>query len=156
MSQSGPLGYNSDPATSGGGGSSFDFFTSSVVNTDSTAISAGTFTNFSNSPAFTFTPNFTGTYKVYCSFFAQSSSSATIGVARINNTSGSATLLSESQAAVLNGSAPIAGQIIWSIYVQSVYTLTSGVSYVFDIQGKNNIAWPGSNAQTYVYAQRVA
>jgi hypothetical protein len=42
-----------------------------------------------------------------------------------------------------------------SCYAQSVYTLTAGTSYVFDIQGKTNTSayLDGSDAPFYMFAE---
>jgi hypothetical protein len=111
------------------GTAAFASFTSNIVNTLDTGVTSSTFVTFSNSPAFTITPSITGTYKVYCSIPLQSS--GTISIARIFNTSGGATLLAESQTATYNTAGDGAG-----CYSQSVYALTAGTTYVFNIQGK--------------------
>lgn len=145
------------PAWAAGGSSNpFDFFTSSQVTTNSSGITSTTFATFSTSPTFTLTPNFTGTYKVYCSAPINQANSGIVAVARIFETSAVATLLSESQASTEGGSSPIEA----SLYVQSIYTLTSGTPYQFDIQGK---VFTGSGTTLlnagvspfYMYAERV-
>jgi len=73
-------------ATAAGGGNPFDFFTSSVINTESSAVGSSTFVTFSNSPALSVIPSFSGTYKVYSSIPAQSD--ASVAALRIFNTSG--------------------------------------------------------------------
>lgn len=132
------------------------FFASSQVTTTSTAISSGSFTTFSNSPAFTFTPSITGTYKVYTSMpVFLFGGTGTDAVVRAFNTSGSATLLQESQAEAFltTGS----GQLISNQYVQSVYTLTAGTPYQFDLQGKViagvSVELDGANAPFYMFAE---
>lgn len=130
----------------------FEYFASSQVTTLSSAVTATSFTTFSNSPAFTFTPTITGKYKVYsgCMFSVTVSDLVAI---RIFNTSGGGTLLNESQGAFF-----IAVSVTGEVFVQSVYTLTSGVSYVFDIQGKNinvgSFNLDGTNAPFYMFAER--
>lgn len=129
------------------------FFASSQVTTNSSNVSGGTFTTFSNSPAFTFTPTITGTYKVYSSVPIESSSSNNATV-RIFNTSGSATLLQEMQAA--QGTAVA---LDTSMFVQSNYTLTAGVSYTFDVQGlvanggAGTVELVGTIASFYMFAE---
>jgi len=117
------------------------FFASSQVTTTSTLITATTFTTFDNSPAFTFTPTITGTYKIYSSLPLEAATSNDIVLARIFNTSGGANLLNESQTGIYESN-PI---IISSVFTESIYTLTAGTSYQFDIQGKAN----SSGAQVY-------
>lgn len=111
------------------GTSAFAAYASSQVTTDSSALTGGSFATFSNSPAFTFTPTVTGTYKVYTS--APFLDSASQFKARVFNTSGGATLLQESQAGLSVSGGAAADP---SLYMQSVYTLTAGTTYVFDIQ----------------------
>lgn len=137
-------------------GNPFDFFASSQVTTLSTGITSGTFGTFSNSPAFTFTPNFTGTYKVYSSVPLEQDTVNTFGVIRVVNTSGGATLLKESQAWLeVPGTGSDTGA---SAQTQSVYTLNSGTSYVFDIQGKvsgGSLFIEGNNSPFYIFAERI-
>jgi hypothetical protein len=117
------------------GSAAFSIFASSAVTNTSSFITSSTFTTFSNSPAFTFTPTITGTYKVYCAITLEQAAGSSIPVARVFNTSGGATLLYESDG---TGFVPTYGaDSIWSIYIQSVYTLTAGTPYQFDIQGKD-------------------
>jgi hypothetical protein len=112
-------------------------FTSSQVTTNSSAItSTNSFQTFSNSPALTFTPTISGTYKVYCPLNIQQTTSNSIGLVRIFNTSGGATLLAESQGQGQSNS----GQILDTAFCQSVYSLIAGVSYQFDIQGTTSNA----------------
>lgn len=137
------------------GSSSFAIYASSQVTTQSSSISSGTFTTFSNSPAFTFSPSISGTYKVYCAIPLEPSGSGAYAVGRIFNTSGSATLLYESQCIVgtTNGSP------LDSALAQSVYTLTAGNTYQFDIQGYvitgGTITCNGANANFYMFAEGV-
>src|ERR1700722_17652527 len=125
-----------DPAWMPAPGTVSAFFASSQVTTLSSSITGTSFSTFSNSPAFTFTPTISGTYKVYSSLPLFQSTSGAVGTGRIFNTSGSAALLEESQGGLYinTASTPIS-----SVYCQSVYTLTAGTSYQFDIQGKNNM-----------------
>lgn len=133
-----------------------DYFVSAGVNTLSSAITASTFTTASNSPAFTFIPNFTGKYKVYCSvpLLATDVTAVTVA-ARVINTSGSASLLEESQGTVGGGSS-----VESSAFVQSVYSLTKSSSYVFDIQAKvisgTNVKIDGVSSNFYMFAERVS
>jgi hypothetical protein len=115
-----------------GGGNPFDYFASSQVTSNSTSITSTTFTTFSNSPAFTFTPNFTGKYKVYSIAYLTSTGTSLGSYCQITNTSGGATLLN-AQSASMKGSN---STVDVSVYTQSVYSLTASTSYVFDIQGK--------------------
>lgn len=129
------------------------FFASSQVTTSSSAITSSSFTTFSNSPAFTFTPSISGTYKVYSSVPLFVSSAGETAIARIFNTSGSATLLEESQ----GGDSVSGATVLSSAYIQSVYTLTAGVSYQFDIQGRNagagNVIIDGLDVPFYMFAE---
>lgn len=135
------------------------FVASSQVTTLSTAISSGTFTTFSNSPALSFTPTVTGTYKIYCAIplYVNNATAAT-GAGRVFNTAGSATLLYESQ---IVDAGPTAANVVESSGLAvSVYTLTSGTSYTFDIQGKliagTEVRADGASAPFYMFAEQVA
>ena len=138
------------------GSSAFVGYASSQITTDSSSINSATFTTFDNSPAFTFTPTITGTYKIYCSIPTINSGTSVQSITRIFNTSGSATLLQESQTD--NGG--ISNEINTS-YAQSNYTLTAGISYQFDIQGKvvtgsgTNVIASGSNSPFYMFAEGI-
>lgn len=133
------------------------FFASTQVTTASSTIAGGSFTTFSNSPGFTFTPLLSGPYKVYCSIPIEVDGTNGISVTRIFNTSTNATLLYESQGFVENSST--GSQVGSSPYVESIYTLTAGTSYVFDFQGKlingNNSFSFGNIAPFYMFAQFV-
>jgi len=136
-----------------------DYFSSSKVSTSSSAITSGTFTTASNSPAFTFIPNFSGKYKVYCSIpMSVSHTTSASAATRVVNTSGGATLLSESQGLLTAPTAIVSVES--SAFAQSVYTLTSGSSYVFDIQAKiisgTSVLIDGTNANFYMFAERVS
>ena len=127
------------------------FFASNQVTTASTGNSNTSFTTFSNSPAFTFTPSVTGTYKVYSG--AQLSVTVSdLAILRVFNTTGGATLLNESQGAFL-----LTVGATGEVFIESVYQLTAGTTYVFDIQGKNNtvgtFSLDGSNAPFYMFAE---
>jgi hypothetical protein len=136
------------------GSSAFAIYQSNIVNTQSSVITSTSFTTFSNSPAFTFTPTISGTYKVYCSIPLENASVNTNAQARIFNTSGGATLLAESQVAINSGTAAFITE-----YAQSVYTLTAGTTYVFDIQAldqnSSGVSNRGDSAQFYMFAEGV-
>lgn len=131
-------------------------FASSPVTTVSGAITATTFTTFDNSPAFTFIPSVSGSYKVYSSIPLFQSTQGVVGTGRIFNTSGGATLLFESDGGIFSNTT---GTPVNSAYIQSVYTLTAGTSYVFDIQGKNNttgnLQVEGNDIPFYMFAELV-
>ncbi len=135
------------------GSSAFAAYASSQVTTISTVNTSATFATFSNSPAFTFIPTITGTYKVYSSLTGESSSGTSIPVFRIFNTTGGAILLQESQAI-------IQANINVNPTAQSVYTLTAGVTYVFDIQGKETGSGGGylrgDLAPFYMFAEGIS
>lgn len=136
------------------------FFASSQVTTLSSGIPGSSFVTFSNSPALTFTPSITGTYKVYCPIPLEiNAGTLAIGAARIFNTSGGASLLQESQIQIQG---PTAVSIVGaSGLAQSVYTLTAGTSYTFDIQGKivsstggsQNALADGADSPFYMFAE---
>lgn len=120
-------------ANNGPGASGFKFFASTQVTTDSTTILSTSFTSFSNATALlTFTPTISGTYKIYSNPSIFENGVTEVGVIRIFNSSGSGTLLYESQGGIYTS----ASSSINACFCQSVYTLTAGVSYSFDIQGK--------------------
>lgn len=133
------------------------FFMSSMVTTLSTAITGTSFSTFDNSPAFTFTPTVTGKYKVYASAAFEMDGTGIGGVSQIVNTTGGATLLGASSGILY----VTATSEIFSVYIQSVFTLTAGVSYVFDIQGKltsggGNFYINATNGAFYMFAERVS
>ncbi len=135
---------------------SFSFYASSQVTTLASTASA-TFVTFSNSPALTFVPSVTGTYKVYCCFLIQITTAGEVAQGRIINTTGSATLLYESQIGVFNG----VGGSGNSSTAMSIYTLTASTTYVFDIQGLTQSAvgtcyCRGDMAPFYMFAERVS
>lgn len=137
------------------GGNPFDFFESSIINTNDGGQAFTTFTTSTVSPAFTFTPNFSGKYKVYSSVPLYVTGND-VGFVRIFNTSGSGTLLSATYA--MAGSQTV--QNYDSVFCQSVYTLVSGTSYQFDIQtalqSTGAIVYvQGGYVQFYMYAERV-
>jgi hypothetical protein len=138
------------------GPSAFVAYASSQITTDSSAVTSGTFTTFDNSPAFTITPAITGTYKIYCAIPLDTQGTANNGNGRIFNTSGSATLLQESQSTVGSNGGSFTTS---SGLAQSVYTLNAGVTYVFDIQGKvtggTNILAVGLEVPFYMFAEGI-
>ncbi len=137
-----------------------DYFASSKVITTSSSITLLAFTTASNSPAFSFTPAFTGKYKVYSSIPASadgaSSSKAAI---RIFKTSGTGTLLSESQG-LISGSTGGVAPFSASVVAQSVYTMTAGSPAQFDIQGSlivgSTLKIDGVDSPFYMFAERVS
>lgn len=131
-------------ANNGPGRSGFQFYASSQVTTSSSSISAASFTTFDNSPAFTFTPTISGTYKVYSSVPLEQASLNVAAGARIIDTTGSPTLLQESQGTVYLGQLSTGN--VASVLIQSIYTLTASVSYTFDIQGQT----VGTNGTVYI------
>ena len=138
------------------GGAGSNFYASSQVTTDSSSLSSATFVTFSNSPALTFSPTVSGTYKVYCSMPTEDTTgTSSESIVRVVNTSGSATLLNESQAGVFG-----ATTIVAASFVQSVYNLTAGTSYVFDLQGKTtgggSMISAGSATPFYMFAEFVS
>lgn len=136
------------------GTSAFAAYQSSQITTASSNI-VGAFATFSNSPAFTIIPTVTGNYKVYGDFVITTTPGASDGILRIFNTSGGATLVAESQSFNNNG---VNGQSC-TLATQSVYTLTAGVTYVFDIQGSTtagNVSLDGSQAPFYMFAEGVS
>lgn len=137
--------------------SAFASYASSIINTLSSSTSSTTFVTFSNSPSFTITPTISGTYKIYCSAPLYEITTGRVGNGRVFNTSGGAVLLQESQSGVYNN----AGQMISSGLTQSVYTLTAGTTYVFDIQGKVDtgagvLQLDGGDAPFYMFAEGIA
>lgn len=136
------------------GVAAFAQYASSQITTASSSLVSGTFSTFSNSPAFTFTPTITGRYKVYASTNIETLGTGSSGIIRIFNTSGGATLLQESQGVTLNS---VSGTEE-NVGVISVYTLTAGVSYQFDIQGKTNgtVVLDGSSGPFYMFAEGIA
>jgi hypothetical protein len=132
-----------------------NFYTSSIVSTQSAGIS-GAFQTFSTSPALTFTPTYSGIYKVYSNASIYQVGASNEAVARIWNTSANATLLSESQGEIY--AASDSGDIA-SVLIQSTYRLDGGVTYVFDIQGYNTggtMYLRGGSASFYMYAELVS
>lgn len=136
------------------GSAAYSLVASTQITTDSSAVTSPGFSTFSNSPSFTFTPAVTGQYKIYCSLPTDAFSTNVQGSTRIFNTSGGAVLLEESQADIFG-----ATQVISTGMVQSNYTLTAGVTYVFDIQAKltsgTGIIATGSNSPFYMFAEGV-
>ena len=136
-----------------------DYFVSAIVNSASSSITSATFITASNSPAFSFVPNYTGKYKIYSSIpMSVTNATSAKGATRIFETSAIATLLNESQAVVGGPTAVV--PVESSIMAQSVYSLTSGATYVFDIQAKvisgTSLIIDGANANFFMFAERVA
>jgi hypothetical protein len=145
--------YSATQSTSNAG---FQYFASSQVTTRSSAVSTTSFSTFNNSPAFTFTPTVTGKYKVYSNCTYLTSAGNHLGNVRVFNTTGGAALLQESQAANYTGN--VLDTPVDTVFIQSVYTLTSGISYVFDIQGQiDNVSFSvelaGDQAPFYMFAE---
>ncbi len=129
-------------------------YTSAAISGASTVISTTSYGTFSNSPSFTFTPNISGTYRVYAACPIDEAVTYS-GFVRIINTSGSATLLSENPGTVYGSNATSGAEVTG--YAQSTYTLNSGTSYVFDIQGKvsnisGGVELDASVISCYMYA----
>lgn len=147
------------PQVGNGISSAFASFASAQVTTDSASVSSGypTFTTFSNSPAFIFTPAISGIYKVYCNIPCDSQGTSAQGITRIFNTSGGATLLQESQANVGAGGTSF---IVANGFVQSTYSLNAGTTYQFDIQGSlaagSDLLATGSNSPFYMFAEGIS
>lgn len=134
------------------------FFTSSQVTTDSSAISASIYTTFDNSPAFTFTPTVSGIYSVTASVpLSESGTTGKTGNAIIICSSGGATLLSQTAGIVYSNTSNNEGRS--SAYLITVFNLTAGTSYTFDIQGATNgggtITLIGNEAPFNMYAALV-
>jgi hypothetical protein len=152
LTDNGTTWYSASPI----GNSAFTLLASSAVTTASNTIATTTFTTFSNSPALMVTPSVSGTYKVYCSIPVETSTTTDISACRIFNTSGGATLLEESQTADYGGNS----SVLASLYTQSVYTLSAGTTYQFDIQGHTSpggsgIVNRGDFANFYMFCEGV-
>jgi C1q domain len=140
--------------------SAFVSFQSSQVMTQSSAVTSNSFTTFSNSPGFTFTPTISGTYKVYSGANASifGSISGEVASLRVFNTSGGAILLSESQGLMESQVSATVEDISTTSLIQSVYFLTAGLTYVFNIQGKTtgaNLYLDGSTSPFYMFAEGI-
>jgi hypothetical protein len=136
------------------------FFASSIINTGSSDLSSATYANFSNSPAFTFTPTVSGIYKVYTSATIENDSRNNFPASvRIFNTFGAATLLYESKATVYSGAGTGVIATVSNQYIQSIYSLLAGVQYIFDIQGKtttSGLALDGGEGNAfYMFAELI-
>ncbi len=134
--------------------SPFAFYKSAVCNSNSSTVSSTSFVTISNSPTLTFTPVLPGTYKVYASVPVISGSNES-GNPRIFETSAVATLLAESQGITYASGTIAQGTSL----VQSVYTLSKGITYSFDIQLKvsgGSAQVEGGNAAFYIFAERIA
>lgn len=137
--------------------SSFAFFASNAVTTRSSVVSTSPgFSTADNSPAFTFTPTISGTYKIYSNGGLLSDVAGGAPACRIFNTSGGAVLLKESQGVSYSS----AGSAESSAFCQSVYTLTAGTTYIFDIQlggpSNANAQLDGQLATFYMFAEGIA
>lgn len=89
------------------------------------------FQTIDNSPSLTFIAKATAVYKVYASIPLYAISAANEAWGRIFNTAGAAGVIIESTGTVY--SSPTDNNID-SVYIQTLYNLTAGVSYTFDIQ----------------------
>lgn len=141
------------------------FFTSASVNTQA-AITSPTFVTFASSPGFTVTPAVSGIFKVYASIpqeFDHSAGDGVYGVTKINLTSGSGSLLSTSEGIIGNPGTAGGTGTASTTYVQSIYNLTAGVTYVFDVQGfvsgglggSTIFICPGQVSPFNIFAERV-
>ena len=138
------------------GSAAFATYASTQITTQSSTASSS-FVTASNSPAFTITPTITGTYKVYASLPGQNDTAGGQAIYQIFNTSGGATLLEASQAAV---DSVVSGSVIVNITIQSNYILTAGITYVFDLQYKavsgGDAYIRGDVAPFYMFAEGVS
>lgn len=120
---------------------------------------SATWTAFDVTPTLTFTPKWTGKFKVYtnCYTYAQYSPTCSAAI-RIFNSVGAGTLLSDSIGLIsADGTFNIATH-----YAQAIYTLTAGVSYSFIIQGSIptgltglEILIDGTIAPIFIFAERL-
>lgn len=131
----------------------FQYFNSTQVTTNSSNISSGSFATFSNSPAFSVACTVTGKYKIYTSAPLFITAAGTEAISKIVNTSGGASLVAESQCAINDS----AGSMVSTNMIQSVYTLTTGNTYVFDIQAKilsgTAVQLFGADSPFYMFAE---
>lgn len=138
------------------GGTAF-FAASSLVNTASTGITSTSPTIFDNSPAFSFTPTVTGTYKIYGSVTIQDQSNALLSYCKILASIGSPTQVSGNVAVVYSQTG---APVIDSVYLETVYTLIAGTPYTFDIYGwvqaGNTIGTRGDQGPFNLNAEQVA
>lgn len=138
------------PAASGS-----EFHYGSPCTTLSSAVTSASFTTTSNSPTLSFTPTLSGTYKVYAAFETYIPTAGTNVAGRIFNSSGGASLLVENQSDSYSSSS-----VLQSMNpVESIFTLTAGIAYSFDIQiksnGSNNAFARGDQAQFSIIAERM-
>lgn len=136
--------------------SAFINYASTQVTTRSSIVSTSPgFSTANNSPAFTFTPTISGIYKVYTSGGLLSDTAGGAPACRVFNTSGGATLLQESQGISYSS----AGSAESSASCQSVYSLTAGTTYQFDIQlggpSNANAQLDGTLAPFYMFAEGI-
>ena len=138
------------------GGNPFDYFASTQITTNSSGITATSFTTFSNDPGFSFTPNFTGKYKVYCSAPIESTVHSDTAYIQIVNTVGGATLLNGQPAVIFTTAT---GAILSNILTQAVFSLNSGTAYTFAIQGMvdpgGECFFEGAACNSYIFAERI-
>jgi hypothetical protein len=137
----------------GGTANGFELHISNIINT-SASNGSTTFTTFTNSPAFTFTPVVSGKYKIYCPANLYQGNAGAESYAIIQNTAGGASLLAQNIVTIFASSAILAT----NCYIQSVYNLVSGNSYTFDIQGRSSVAATdfellGSGSAFYMFAE---
>ena len=127
---------------------------SSAFTSNSAGLTSTTFSAFSPSATFTFTPGVTGKYKIYSS--VPNRTYANLPTIKIANTVGSGTLLAESQGTGDTLSASSSDQ---SSYLQSVYSLTAGTTYTFELQAKvlsgGSITLLGGQSQFYIFAEKL-
>jgi hypothetical protein len=139
----GALGYvltsngpTSAPTWQPSPGTVSQLFVGPGTNTTSTAISSNTFTTFNTSPTLTFTPSISGNYKIYGTFPVRCIGGGNDVAAIITCTSSSPPLLSQVPGIVYSS----ASNSFDSVTPQSIYTLTAGTSYSFDIQGAADVS----------------
>lgn len=132
-----------------------NYYVSSQVTSSNSTITSGTYVTISTSPALTITPLVSGTWEVWSPLPIFPQSGATACQVRIFNTSGGATLVSENPATADSAS----GYVIAPGQPFSLYTLTAGTTYIFDIQ-QLDIGSAGSGCQVggglssyYMYAK---
>jgi hypothetical protein len=126
------VGWTSNNGYAPGQSGANVFTSSQVCSNISTAVTSTypSYTTFTTSPALTFTPTITGTYKVYANLPIDHTGTGS-GFARVTNTSGGATLLSGGEVGIYSNNV----QGISQLPALSYYTLTAGTAYVFDVQG---------------------
>jgi hypothetical protein len=150
-----PLFLNNGVPTSTAlsGSSAFVAYNGAACTTMGTLTTPASFTTFPNSPTLSIIPTVSGTYKVYCAGTVYTNTGASCAT-RIFNTSGSATLIAESQGV---GDLDLTAST-GNTFMQSTYTLTA--AYTFDIQGKyvsssGNVLLDGTVNQFYIFAEGI-